>query len=68
MKKCRCCRQSWPLEFYPTYTMRGVEYRRVKCLSCRENCGAARRRRDVERTRAWKASLRADVMAMRVAA
>ena len=67
MKRCRCCRQTWPLDFYPTYRMRGVTYRRARCLACRENCGAARRRAAVIRTGLWKARLRGDVESTRLA-
>lgn len=60
MMKCRCCRQSWPLEFYPTYTMRGVEYRRIQCLACRKNC-PGRQRRKVAATRERRSRLRSEV-------
>lgn len=69
MKKCRCCRQSWPIEFYPVARRRvdGSPILRASCLACRRHCGAAGRRAAVARTTAWKAQLRADVEAVRLA-
>jgi hypothetical protein len=65
MKKCRCCRQLWPLECYEVCRPDGLL--RGKCKACQRNCGPARKRRAVARTRAWKAALRADVLALRTA-
>jgi hypothetical protein len=69
VKRCRCCRQSWPIEFYPTarYRVDGTPILRARCLACRWHCGAARRRAAVARTAAYRARLRADVEAVRLA-
>lgn len=64
MKRCRCCRGEWPLEFYPTYRFRGVEYRRQRCLACRTNCKPGSR---PARNRAYRAHLRSQVEAVRAA-
>ena len=63
MKRCRCCRQSWPIEFYAPVG----RWRRSTCLACRTNCGEARKRQNVARTQAYKAQIRAQVEAVRLA-
>jgi hypothetical protein len=63
MRRCRCCRQSWPIEFYTVCRSDGL--RRRTCMACRRNCGPARVKRMRETTRAWKARLAADVAAVR---
>jgi len=73
MKKCRCCRQFWPLECYEVCRPDGL--RRGKCRACqRSECKRFRQRyyarhraEAIERSRLWKAALRAEVMAMRAA-
>lgn len=69
MKQCRCCKNSWPLEFFRVARRRldGTPIRRASCEACRLNCGAARRRRAIRITAEWQARLRADVMAVREA-
>lgn len=62
MRRCRCCRQEWPLEFYPVCRPDGL--RRRRCSACRAHCGPgstnAQRRR-------YRATLRDAVLAVRAA-
>lgn len=67
MRRCRCCRQAWPIDCFGRYRYRGAIRHRLRCEACRLNCGAARRRRAVERTNAYRARVRAEVEAVRLA-
>lgn len=70
VRRCRCCHNIWPIEFYTATGGRdasGVQYLRATCTACRVNCGPVRRRRNVQRIAAWRARLRADVLAVRAA-
>ena len=60
MKRCRCCRQSWPLEFFTVCRPDGL--RRSTCMACRKGCRPGSRN---VRNRAYRAHLRASVEAVR---
>lgn len=70
MKRCRCCRQTWPLEFYKTDSAR-QGWRSSRCAACNECKRFAQRyyqrNREacIERTRSWKARVREDIVALR---
>ncbi len=68
MKRCRCCRQSWPIEFYTPVG----RWRRSTCLACRAGCKrfreryyARHREEAIARTNAYRAVLRAEVAMVR---
>jgi hypothetical protein len=68
MRRCRCCRQSWPIEFFTPVG----RWRRATCLACRAGCKrfrerhyATNRETMLRRSIEWRARLRADVQAIR---
>lgn len=73
MKRCRCCRQTWPIEFYPIARRVDVRingrrirhtYRRATCTACRASA-VERRRKAVARTKAYRERLRAEIQHVR---
>ena len=70
MKRCRCCRQTWPIEFYAPVG----RWRRSTCSACRAGCKRFRERyyirhRDeaIARTKAYRSTLRAEIERVRSA-
>ena len=62
MKRCRCCRQEWPIEFFAIARKDG--WRRATCNACRRGCRPTTR---YGKVRLYRAALRAQVEAVRMA-